>query len=231
MVRIICYILMLIVSIYKIDLLTLLLMITAIELIIKRKKINKLFRIIIGRNLFEGNDLMFKKNISDVSIYGEYGVGESTIWAYNNTKAKILAVDTSKEWIDHVKSKIDSSNRVLVEWVDLGELGKWGRPISYKKRKFIQSYLKSVWSNTEKPELVLIDGRFRVACFLFSLINGVPGTKIIFDDYTNRPYYHVVEEFVKPVDTYGRQALFIVPSSLNIEKIKKTADNFIHVMD
>jgi hypothetical protein len=38
-----------------------------------------------------------------------------------------------------------------------------------------------------KPDLVLIDGRFRLACFLHPLLAAAPGTPILFDDYTNRP--------------------------------------------
>ena len=83
----------------------------------------------------------------------------------------------------------------------------------------------------KKPELVLIDGRFRVACFLFSLINGSPGTKIIFDDYVNRPHYHVVEEFIKPIETCGIQALFIIPKNLDYNNIEKTIEQFVHVFD
>ena len=45
--------------------------------------------------------------------------------------------------------------------------------------------------------------------FLTSLKYAKTGTKIIFDDYFNRPEYHLVEEFVKPSEACGRQALFI----------------------
>jgi hypothetical protein len=131
----------------------------------------------------ESYDKLFKKHIKDIKIYGEYGIGNSTTWVYQNTKAKILSVDTSKEWIDIVKSKINELDRIQIDWIDLGELGDWGRPVSYKKRDFIRNYLESIWIKKNKPELILIDGRFRVACFLYSLLKAIPGSKIIFDDY------------------------------------------------
>ncbi|MAV64076.1 MAG: hypothetical protein CMG00_02670 [Candidatus Marinimicrobia bacterium] len=174
---------------------------------------------------------MFKNNAIELSIYGEYGVGESTLWVYNNTKAKILAVDTSSEWINAVKLKANSKDRIEIEWVDLGDLGAWGMPLSYKKRDYIYNYVNSVWSRKEKPQLVLIDGRFRVACFLTSLLNGAPGTKLIFDDYINRPKYHIVEEYIKPYEIFGRQALFIIPDKIDVESIQKAINQFIHVMD
>jgi hypothetical protein len=37
-----------------------------------------------------------------------------------------------------------------------------------------------------KPDLVLINSRFRLACFMHSLLAADPGTPLLFDDYTNR---------------------------------------------
>ena len=75
-------------------------------------------------DLFDGDDLLFKKQISTIDTYGEYGVGETTIWAYKNTQVNIISVDTSQAWIEKVKSNIKLSNRVDIDWVDLGEF-KW----------------------------------------------------------------------------------------------------------
>jgi len=196
-----------------------------------RNEIRQLIRRISGKTLFDGYDKLFKKYIKDIKIYGEYGVGNSTTWVYQNTNAKILAVDTSKKWIDIVKSKINELDRIQIDWIDLGELGDWGTPISYKKRAFIRNYLESIWIKNNKPELILIDGRFRVACFLYSLLKAMPNSKIIFDDYKKIPHYQVVEEFIKPTEIHGNQALFIVPENLSVDKIEKTISEFLHVLD
>ena len=230
-IRAICYIIFLFLSIYEIDLWISITIIIIIELRNQRGNIRKLIRRIKDKDLFEGDDLIFKREILKINVYGEYGVGDSTLWAINNTKVEILAVDTSKQWVNKVKSRIKASDRLTIEWIDLGTIGNWGRPISYQKKKFIYNYIRSIWIKNEIPELVLIDGRFRVACFLFSLITGSPGTKIIFDDYMNRPHYHIVEEFIKPTETSQRQALFIVPNNCNTKNIQKTIDQFIYVMD
>ncbi len=196
-----------------------------------RNEIIQFFRKICGKTLFEGNDKLFRKHINGIKNYGEYGVGESTICVFKNTNANIISVDTSKEWIDIVKSKINQSKRTNIDWIDLGKIGDWGTPISYKKRHHIQKYLESIWIKENKPDLILIDGRFRVACFLYSLLQAKPGVKIIFDDYKNRFHYHIIEEFIKPDELYKKQAFFIVPTELDQEKIKKTMFDFLHVMD
>ena len=65
------------------------------------------------------------------------------------------------------------------------------------------------------------------------MIYGNSGTKIIFDDYNVRDHYHYVEQFLKPTKKNNRQSLFIIPkkNKLNIEKIKKSVDNFRYVFD
>ena len=196
-----------------------------------RNEITQLIRRVFEKTLFDGYDKLFKKHIKDIKVYGEYGVGNSTTWVYQNTNAKILSVDTSKEWINIVQSKMNELDRIQIDWIDLGVVGDWGTPISYKKREFIINYLESIWMKNNKPELILIDGRFRVACFLYSLLKAFPGSKIIFDDYRNRPHYQVVEEFIKPTELYGNQALFIVTENLSINKIEKSISKFLYVLD
>ena len=82
-----------------------------------------------------------------------------------------------------------------------------------------------------KPDLVLIDGRFRVACFLHSLLAADAGTPLLFDDYTNRPHYHLVEEFCPIAQSEGRQALFRVPEELDREVIGRELEGFLMVRD
>ena len=55
---------------------------------------------------------------------------------------------------------------------------------------------------------MLVDGRFRVACVLESLLSLSPlsETKILLDDYVDRPEYAVVEEYAD-VELVGRMAV------------------------
>ena len=162
--------------------------------------------------LFDGDNSLFKLTLSSSKIYAEYGCGESTVWVANNTSSKILSVDSSQEWIEKVKERVSKSDILKIHWVDLGKLGSWGTPLSYDNSLNFKDYTDWIWKQDLSPDVVLVDGRFRVACFLTSLLNSKEGTRIIFDDYTNRPHYHFVENFVMPFQTCGRQALFMVPS-------------------
>ena len=182
-------------------------------------------------SLFAGDDALFVERAARARVYGEYGCGASTIWVATNSSALIQSVDTSAERIDHVRrSTVDAARPPRLTHVDLGPLGKWGRPLDYAARQRIPSYLEAPWQG-EPPDLVLIDGRFRVACFLHSLLVAAPGTGLLFDDYANRAHYHLVEEFCPPLERCGRQALFEVPASLPRERITAERDRFLYVMD
>jgi hypothetical protein len=188
-------------------------------------------RFVRGR-LFDGNDRLFKRLARGCTRYGEYGCGASTLWVSRNTEAPIHSVDTSEDWIEFCRKKISRGGTHL-EWIDCGGVGKWGRPIGYAKRDQFVQYAKSIWNGVDKPDLVLIDGRFRVLCFLVSLKHAGSGTNIIFDDYTARPIYHVIEEFVSRQEVFGRQCHFIVPSEkeINREKLDWFIEKFEYVMD
>lgn len=43
-----------------------------------------------------------------------------------------------------------------------------------------------------------------------TLLHATAGTAVIFDDYFDRPHYHVVKRFARPAATYQRTAEFVV---------------------
>ena len=185
-------------------------------------------------SLFDGDDLLFKKSTKDIKIYGEYGCGLSSKWILKNTSSKVISVDSSKKWVEKVKAENKNyHSRLIINHIDLGKVGSWGRPISYEKSCNFSDYTDYIWKQPEKPKLVLIDGRFRVCCFLTSLKFADAGTKIIFDDYVNRPYYHFIEKYVSRINECGRQCLFIVPSKskIDIDSLNKDIDSFRFVLD
>ena len=186
------------------------------------------------KTLFDGDDSLFKDVLKTSKIFGEYGCGSSTEWVLKNTNANILSVDSSRDWVDKISSGNAAYNkRIKLKHIDLGEVENWGRPISYEKSYNFINYFNWIWNQDILPDTVLIDGRFRVCCFLTSIKYANENTKIIFDDYNNRPYYHVVEKFVKKKQSYGRQALFIVENkkNINIDLLNIEINNFRFVMD
>jgi glycosyltransferase involved in cell wall biosynthesis len=183
--------------------------------------------------LFDGNDSLFKSVVSRCSVYGEYGCGRSTVWVAKNSGCTVYSVDSSPEWAAKVRLECDAVGNAHVHLADVGPVGSWGTPLGYQKHENFREYTDWIWSRGESPDVVLVDGRFRVCCFLTCLIYGAPGSNIIFDDYVDRPQYHFVERFLKPVETFGRQALFVIPEKddLNIEGISDAINCFRFVFD
>jgi len=185
-------------------------------------------------SLFDGDDHLFKKSTVDIKIYGEYGCGQSTTWILRNSSSKVISVDSSEEWVKKVKNKNKNyHSKLIINYIDLGKLGDWGRPKSYINCSNFSDYIEYIWKQSEKPQLVLVDGRFRVCCFLTSLKFAEAGTKIIFDDYVNRPHYHFIEKYVPRIEECGRQCLFVVPPKNDIDmySLNKDIDAFRFVMD
>jgi hypothetical protein len=185
-------------------------------------------------SLFDGDHALFCDHISHARVYVEYGCGASTLWVAKNSNCSIWSVDTSAEWIAKVRLEAGKRNSFIhLHHADLGPVGSWGRPLSYEKIDNFIDYTDWVWQQDISPDVILIDGRFRVACFLTTLCKAKPGAHILFDDYVDRPYYHFVERFISPISFCGRQALFIVPKEhvLNIVDIKSSIDMFRNVFD
>ncbi len=185
-----------------------------------------------GDSLFDGDDGLFKRLLNQASCYGEYGCGASTRWVLNNTAADVISVDTSRYWLEKTITA-PHRDRLLIKHTDFGAVHSWGRPLDYNRRHSFADYTDFLWQQTSKPDVVLIDGRFRVCCFLTSLKYAAAGTAILFDDYIARPHYHIAEDYVARADTCGRQCLFIVPpkSAIDSAALDKDIIHFRHVME
>ena len=180
---------------------------------------------------FEGEEFSFlSEALAEASHYGEYGVGASTTWVYRNFGCQIRAVDTDAHWIKLVKKEANSLRCKIVH-VDVGPLRRWGFPQTYMSAEEFPRYFDAIFGDNFSPDLILVDGRFRVACFLTSVKRAKPGTIIIFDDYPERPHYHVVEEVLSPEKVGSRQAKFSVPASFDLARLDFLLDKFSYVLE
>ena len=139
------------------------------------------------------------------------------------------SIETSPDWHAMMSSKL--LGRAQIIHVDLGPTGDWGRPLNYEHRARFLDYCDVGFQEGYQPDLILIDGRFRVACFLTCIAFADPGTKIIFDDYPSRGHYQVVEEVVQPLSVNRRQALFERPEHIDTDRIMALRNQFAFVMD
>lgn len=158
--------------------------------------------------------------------YLEYGSGMSTLKAVELDIPKIFSVESSQLWIDGIKSKIEDmeydGNCILIK-TDIGPVGKWGTPSFDFKWKNYWQYPLAIWdyikNDDASPDLILIDGRFRIACFLACFLYADKGTRILFHDYVNRDCYHSIANLIKPELIIDSMAEFIVSNYHNTEEV------------
>jgi len=119
---------------------------------------------------------------------------------------RLLSLLEKKNQADAAKTSFRSY------YADIGPTREWGFPSSMESSDKWILYASKVWwilfKNQIHPDLILIDGRFRVACFLISCFLSRIGTYILFDDYYDRKHYSIVESYIKPNQRAGRMALF-----------------------
>jgi hypothetical protein len=153
-------------------------------------------------------------------MYLEYGSGGSTVTAAR-TKKPFITVDGDRFYLTSVQKKIEQqfgSVPGIFLYADIGLTGEWSFPTftsaTTRRLKKWKCYPEAPWNiikeRSQFPDLILIDGRFRVACALVSLkhLNKQSDFVLLIDDYAERPHYRVVEDFAHLDLMKGRMAVF-----------------------
>jgi hypothetical protein len=150
---------------------------------------------------------------TQASVILEYGSGGSTLLAAKLPDKRVISVENDARWAEDMQAWIANASlpsRPRIYPVDVGETGKWARPKNARHWKKFHTYPLRVWDEPffEQPDVILIDGRFRIACFVTAYLRTSKPVIVLFDDYLDRPHYHVVERLLKPSEYVGRMARF-----------------------
>ena len=122
------------------------------------------------------------------NIYFEFGSGGSTNLA-SYYKVKTFSVESDTEWHEKLKNSGIKANYITID-LNVNNFGYPGANTDLNDwKKYIQSY------KTEyNADIILIDGRFRVACALDIFSKIKKDTIILIHDY-KRKQYHILEQF------------------------------------
>ncbi|MSR21481.1 MAG: hypothetical protein EXR91_11015 [Gemmatimonadetes bacterium] len=93
-----------------------------------------------------------------------------------------------------------STGRLEFHVIDLGETSKLGYPIDESKNHLWPNYSLRVFSIPSNHDLVLVAGRFRVACTLSSILSAPDDCRILVHDFWDRPQYHIVSKYLETID-------------------------------
>lgn len=155
----------------------------------------------------------------------EYGSGGSTVIASELPDKLIFSVESDVKWLTGMTGYFDAHPTASAVTMHHGKVGRtkaWGFPQTEEHFRKWPGYALSVWDLPEfvHPDVVLIDGRFRAACFLSVLFKITKPTTVLWDDYLDRPSYHEVEALAKPVDMIGRMARFeLTPTPIPADRL------------
>lgn len=162
-----------------------------------------------------------ERALAESACYLEYGSGGSTAMANRLGVPVSISVESDKAWLDTLSAGLTLTPNVqrIFLHADIGPTREWGHPVNELKWRSWHHYPLEAWRTCRTkgldPDVVLIDGRFRKACFYATLIFGRPGATILFDDYENRPFYRDVEDYARPSAMHDRLAVFVVPEIID----------------
>ncbi len=163
--------------------------------------------------------------------YLEFGSGGSTFLALLYSQMKITSIESSLEWLTYLRkwnliTHALKEKRLDFHHIDIGRVGAWGTPLDMDRKESFPNYSSQIFQSKNDFDIVFIDGRFRIACVLATLLYCNPNTKILIHDFNNRPQYHKIIEFLDFVDTCDSLAEFRPKDNIDRTKLLVAYEDF-----
>jgi hypothetical protein len=177
----------------------------------------------------------YARALRGARTYLEYGSGGSTVLAAGIVD-RLVSVESDHIFARAVRAKVEGSRaNTTMLMPDIGFTRHLGipffaKPRSWRVRRW-KTYPKAPWAAFPdlKPDLVLIDGRFRVACALETLLHVDHEVPILIDDYVGRDY-RAVEQFADLVGMHGRMAHFRRKHSIDSVACKSVLEDYYRIV-
>ncbi len=172
---------------------------------------------------------MLRAAYAQADVVLEYGSGGSTVMAAEMGKP-VTSVESDQNWAQMMRDWFAANMptaQVDIIWSDIGPTKEWGRPVDDTKWKSFARYPLDVWDGPEftHPDVVLVDGRFRMGCALATAFRISRPIPLYYDDYTNRTRHHQIETFLgAPAQIAGRMARF------DLKPMPVPADRLVQVI-
>lgn len=163
---------------------------------------------------------LFLSKLKQAKNYFEFGSGGSTVWAVQQGLT-VQGVESDPAWVQALQEKLGQQCQVAV--VDIGPTGDWGYPLTTQTDKFPR-YSQAILEHEHAFDLILIDGRFRVACTMATIQHIAKhhtqdSTIIFIHDFWNRPQYHCVLEFLDVVEQVESAGVFKVKKDVSLDSV------------
>lgn len=158
---------------------------------------------------------LVRKHYEAANVILEYGSGGSTVMASEMPGKTIFSVESSRVWTKMMRAWFEQeqpASMPVMKHANIGATGKWGTPKDGSAYQRYHLYPLSIWDTEgfKHPDVILVDGRFRVACALTAMLRCTRKTTLLFDDYEGRKGYHILEDFLEKEEVVGNMARFTV---------------------
>lgn len=148
----------------------------------------------------------------------EYGSGGSTVLAAGLPGKHVMSVESDRVWVRRMRRWFRENppadgTSVEVIWSNIGETGDWGHPADDSAWRRFPRYPLGVWQREgfRHPDVVLVDGRFRIGCALATAFCITRPVTLLFDDYArHKGMRRQVETYLGQPQMTGRMAEFRV---------------------
>lgn len=124
----------------------------------------------------------------------EFGCGGSTGALLEAGLLRLVSVDSDAAWLDRVGADQRcapalEAGRLRLLHADIGPVAEWGWPANAAALPRWPGYWRDAWEAAGEVDLVLVDGRFRVACALAGVPRLAEGAVLLVHDFWSRPRY------------------------------------------
>ncbi len=167
---------------------------------------------------------LFLSYLKHAKVYGEFGAGDSTFFASASENIQeIHSVESDAQWIEETRARLSRPTIAKFYYKEMSTTYRtWGQPGETATNEQKAAYSEPI-SATSSLDFLLIDGRFRVACALKAYEYLSDKAIIAFDDFINRPHYHLILDYFERIDSGKTMVILRKKLSLQvpIELIKK----------
>ncbi|MFN3548825.1 MAG: hypothetical protein ACK4U0_15170 [Mesorhizobium sp.] len=167
-----------------------------------------------------------EEDMAKAKGYLEYGSGGSTILASRLVNGAITTVESDREYLEAVRARLlgVEQSRLNLIHANIGTTSAWGKPLLPWRSTRWANYPEAPWKHIRYvPDLILIDGRFRLACALMCVLKLPQGWQgvIYIDDYMGREEYATIRKYAKEFMTIGRAVKFNIIPVFDVEECRK----------
>jgi DNA-directed RNA polymerase specialized sigma24 family protein len=170
----------------------------------------------------------------NTSTHFLFGVNECAVMladeaARQRRRLSIFGVDNDATRIENISRLIAGQSGPGIEYAPMGPVNRWGFPLNGPTFDTWNRYPTAIerCGDLQSVDLVLLDGRFRRASLLQTLLNCTDGVRILFHDYPSAMHPDV-EKWVEIVARAGSLVWFKRKpmSARQIEEVRRAYDKW-----